>query len=307
MKIKSRFWILFIIGILIVSSPISAKAGESTLLAITKRIVLEAAKIGIDEAGNFVLGPVWRLLKRVVKPVYDELQERYPNLGLKGTPAAEAAAQEAVRDLSHDKRLEEMLNDGFKNLQEGQAAIMAELNRMNRVFNTHGKTLESIQHVQERILDELNRDRQRTQTTELKEYSLLTEFEETANKNNTPPDLRALFKLGLLRSLHTKEVLENGKPHTYYTYVSTGVLVDANQNSISFLRRPTMYYIYTSGSFQDFGYVNCRDVTETYLGTDGNRYPTKYIEGFPYNITGVVTGKPTYCRIRGEWKQMGLR
>ena len=308
MNINRWLGVVFIVGILILSAPLSATAGDSTLLAVTKKVLWEAAKIGIDEAGNRVVGPTaWRYLKRVVNPVYDELQRRYPRIKLKGTAEAKVAAQNAIAELEKDINLQKMLNDGFADLKEGQSAIILELNRMNKVFNSFDETLETIMDTEEKILDSLKKDRKQSPTTELKEYDILAEFEKQATENNTPPLIRAFFRMGLLRSLYIKDVLENGKAFTTYTYVISGELIN-DGTKVIFDSRPTKYYIYTSGSFKDFGFDDCRDVTESYEGADGKRYPVKLFENFPDDLTTIRDfGPRTFCRIRGVWKLIGSR
>ena len=53
------------------------------ILAVTKHITREGAKLGIDEVGTRIFGSAWMPVKNVVlTPVFGELQKRYPKLFL---------------------------------------------------------------------------------------------------------------------------------------------------------------------------------------------------------------------------------
>ncbi len=55
---------------------------DGPLLAVTKQIIRATVSIGIDEAGSRLLGSTaWNYMKRVIKPVYGQLENKYPREG----------------------------------------------------------------------------------------------------------------------------------------------------------------------------------------------------------------------------------
>ena len=84
------------------------------ILAVTKHIIREGAKLGIDEVGTRIFGSAGMPVKNVVlTPVFGELQKRYPKLFLADDPEALAAAKEAEAALVSDPMLTKMLEEGF--------------------------------------------------------------------------------------------------------------------------------------------------------------------------------------------------
>ena len=79
------------------------------ILAVTKHIIREGAKLGIDEVGTRIFGSAWMPVKNVVlTPVFGELQKRYPKLFLADDPEALAAAKQAEAALVSDPMLKKM-------------------------------------------------------------------------------------------------------------------------------------------------------------------------------------------------------
>ena len=64
----------------------SSKSSQG-LLSLAKKIIREGAIIGLDEAGSRIAGPTaWRYVKKVMAPVVQELEKRYPKLLLPPLP-----------------------------------------------------------------------------------------------------------------------------------------------------------------------------------------------------------------------------
>jgi tetratricopeptide (TPR) repeat protein len=103
--------------------------GSNSLLELAKKVIRKAGEVGLDAAGGYVCGPAWPYAKKMLSPVLEELERRYPKLFLVSEEAAKAA-----KDLSEDKALQELLQSGFAGLKSGQEQILAALVR-------HDKTL----------------------------------------------------------------------------------------------------------------------------------------------------------------------
>lgn len=108
------------------------------LISVTKQIIRAAAKLGIEEAGTRVMGSAWAPFKAMLSPVFGELEKRNPKFflldvprGTKPSPSVEAqlAAKKTVEDLSSDKKLQTLVMDGFKNLEQCQYEIKEQIEK----------------------------------------------------------------------------------------------------------------------------------------------------------------------------------
>lgn len=115
---------------------------SQSLIALTKSILRQAAEVGIEEAGTRICGSMWPTVKKMLTPVVDALQKRYPKLFLAGTDEAKKAAEAASNDLSNDAGLQKMLSDSFSKLEEGQAEILDVLSRNSETLKQIGESID---------------------------------------------------------------------------------------------------------------------------------------------------------------------
>src|SRR6516162_10195012 len=97
---------------------------SQSLLSVTKAIIRKAAENGLDEAGTRICCSGWPYVKKMLSPVVDELQRRFPKLFLVGSDEAKAAATQAQSTLDNDPNLQKMLSDSFSKLEHGQDEIL---------------------------------------------------------------------------------------------------------------------------------------------------------------------------------------
>jgi hypothetical protein len=97
---------------------------STNFLDITKKVIREGAKIGLDEAGTRICGSAWQYVKQVMSPVVDELQNRYPKLFLLDPKDADTIGKEAADALSGDAALQRILDQRLSSLSEGQEEIL---------------------------------------------------------------------------------------------------------------------------------------------------------------------------------------
>lgn len=98
-------------------------------MEITKKIIYNTAKLGLESAGALVCGPVWPVVKKIFSPVINTLASKFPDLLLKDKKKAAEAAEKAVEALSRDKALQMMIQDGFLKLEDNQEMILRILAR----------------------------------------------------------------------------------------------------------------------------------------------------------------------------------
>ncbi len=107
-------------------------------ISLAKKVVREAVGIGLEEAGTRICGPTaWKYVQKLLSPVIDELQHRFPKLFLVTEEAEKAAAS-----LSSDKALQAMLNQGFTRLESGQSVILALLAQQNETLQGIGTSID---------------------------------------------------------------------------------------------------------------------------------------------------------------------
>jgi tetratricopeptide (TPR) repeat protein len=96
----------------------------SGIAVVAKKVLRGAAEVGLDAAGLAVCGPMWPFFKKVLTPVVEELEKRYPKLFL-----VPEEADKAVAALEEDKGLLEALDSKFDQefaaLHEGQKEIVS--------------------------------------------------------------------------------------------------------------------------------------------------------------------------------------
>lgn len=102
-----------------------------SFISVAKRILRSAAELGIEEAGLRICGSGWQPLKKVLTPVFKELERRYPKMLL-----VPEEMQKAEADLANDPNIAALLQEKLAALQEGQFEIL-------RVLLRHDQTLQS--------------------------------------------------------------------------------------------------------------------------------------------------------------------
>jgi tetratricopeptide (TPR) repeat protein len=100
---------------------------SSGIANVAKAVLREAVKFGLDEAGSRVCGQTaWNAVKKVLAPVFGELERRYPKMFL-----VDEEMEKAQADLSSDPLLAEQIRDHLAGLKEGHAEIMQLLVRFD--------------------------------------------------------------------------------------------------------------------------------------------------------------------------------
>jgi tetratricopeptide (TPR) repeat protein len=100
------------------------------LLKLCQKLIIKSAGKGIDHVGNHFCGPAWPYIKKVFTPVLDKLREEYPDL-FDDPKEAEKAADALLTNTE----LQQLIADGFDNLDQGQDEIRAILAQQNEVIN----------------------------------------------------------------------------------------------------------------------------------------------------------------------------
>lgn len=119
------------------------------ILSITKKIIRKAAEIGLDQAGALIIPGAWPYFKKVISPVVDELQRRYPKMLLVDDEEALRDSEKAVEALSTDKKLQKLLEDGFSRLEQGQEEILDELDRIDGILQGIGTSVDRLSEMTE--------------------------------------------------------------------------------------------------------------------------------------------------------------
>jgi tetratricopeptide (TPR) repeat protein len=108
----------------------------SAFLAVTKKVIRNAAQFGVERSGEIVLGPAWPLVKGIIAPVIEELERRFPKIFL-----LPEETEKAVDALAKDTVLQNLLEDGLKNLETGQMEVLAALARQDSTLQAIGAAI----------------------------------------------------------------------------------------------------------------------------------------------------------------------
>lgn len=143
-------------------APMSDQSTLSKTLAETAgEVLLEAAEFGLDWSGEKLLGSKgWEGFKRILNPVVEKLQEKFPALKFGKADDAQSieAAREAVSYLQQDPELHNLLIQGFINLEQGQSEILASVDRLGKLVEAkHDEQMRLLQQMDEKLsnVDEL--------------------------------------------------------------------------------------------------------------------------------------------------------
>lgn len=268
----------------------SAGASDQPLLSVAKKVLRAAVGVGVEVAGHHILGPTaWSYFKRIVTPVFEKLEERYPKLFL-----SEEDSSQAIDALSNDAQLQDLLTQGFMQLGEGQTILMAELNRMNMSLERVGRTVTDTHEMTAEILAILREEREARPTNSLQEVTSLVDLERTVG-----PELAPYTRFNLAHSFHLNEVLENGAANATYRFFLSAYWSD--DEILHF--EPTEYRVQVFGKYTDEEGRTCRDIEESYA-PKGKWQPLRLREVRLTNTQTQLrrTGKEvTFCRVQGRW------
>jgi len=110
---------------------------NTNLISVTKQVIRAAAKFGIDEAGSRIMGSAWKPFKAMLSPVINELEKRFPELFLlvespvdSPTADVQAVARQVIAEINSDKVLQQLILQGFNELDEGQYEIKNQINKL---------------------------------------------------------------------------------------------------------------------------------------------------------------------------------
>jgi hypothetical protein len=131
---------------------------SSDILSITKTILLNTAKVGMEEAGTRLMGSAWPYLKAALEPLFQELTRRNPRFArLLGKPAQseEALAREVVREISNDPSLQNLVIDGFANLKQGQRDILRQVGQIETMLAQQNDRIRNLESRTDQQLNEI--------------------------------------------------------------------------------------------------------------------------------------------------------
>ena len=112
------------------------------ILSIAQAVIRKGAEIGLDEAGTRIAGSAWPYIKKVMAPVVEELERRYPKLFLVGDREASASAEKAANELSQDLQLQKIVDDGLASLKQGQEEILRLLSKYDGTLQDIGQRVD---------------------------------------------------------------------------------------------------------------------------------------------------------------------
>lgn len=245
------------------------------LVDIAGDVLLEAAKFGLDLAGERILGSKgWDGFKRILSPVVSRLQEEFPALrfGRDDDPQAAQAAGQAAAYLENSPELQGLLSAGFMSLQEGQGEILASIDRMERLMTAH-------HNEQMKLLKEMNEQ--------------LGSSAGLPKRVDVTDVVDRVFLLSRIRARHEGREFNQNVSGFIATAAGAGVFVErVLEQGNPFVRYETkiadqMYYATPSAQFTDNSGRPCRKVS-----TDTP------VWGEPHKRISV---EAKHCKEEGDW------
>lgn len=105
------------------------------LVSLTKKVLIEAVKFGLEEGGQRVCGPIaWQFFKKIIEPVTAEIKKKYPDV----FSLDQQVADKAAKDLSENEELRRLLSSEFDRLwaeqKDNQQEIIIVLERQGRML-----------------------------------------------------------------------------------------------------------------------------------------------------------------------------
>jgi len=160
--IRYSILILIVISAIVPLSAVHSKSSDDTtsskIILVAKKIILNAAKLGLEEAGTRLMGSTWPYFKAAMSPILTELKERYPGfasaLDASG-PNAEAEASRAINEISNDPKLQALIIDGFANIQNGQREIVNRIGEMEEVLHNQNESIINLHIASDKKIDKL--------------------------------------------------------------------------------------------------------------------------------------------------------
>lgn len=160
--VRHLILVLIVIFIIVPLSSVHSKSSDGTtsskIILIAKKIIFDAAKLGLEEAGTRLMGSAWPYFKAVMTPILDELKERYPGLASAlnaSGPNAEAEVSRAANEISNDPKLQALIIDAFSNIENGQREIVNRIGEMEAVLSRQNETIISLQIASDKKIDRL--------------------------------------------------------------------------------------------------------------------------------------------------------
>lgn len=124
---------------------------STSLISVAKKILRKAVAVGIEEAGTRICGASgWGVVQKVISPVVEELERRFPKLLLVPEELDKAEAA-----LAEDELFENLVQEELALLKEGHTEIMAVLARHDEKLQSYRDLI--IRAVKE--ADKKNRER----------------------------------------------------------------------------------------------------------------------------------------------------
>jgi hypothetical protein len=131
---------------------------SAKLVLVAKKIIIESAKVGLEEAGTRLMGSSWKYFKAALSPLFEELKRQYPSfarvLDTSGPGAQTEAARIADR-LSTDPQLQALIVDGFANLKNGQREIINRIGEMQAVLYRQNESMMALQRASDEKLEKI--------------------------------------------------------------------------------------------------------------------------------------------------------
>ena len=131
---------------------------SSKLVEIAKCVVINAAEIGVEDAGSRLMGSAWPYLKSALKPLFGELEHRYPRFAeliAKPGPDADKLTNQITNDISKDPKLKEAILFGFANIACGQNDILVRIRAIEETLSEQESDLKNSLSLIDKKVDEV--------------------------------------------------------------------------------------------------------------------------------------------------------
>ena len=255
------------------------------ILSVAKKIIRKAAEVGLDQAGSLIMPTAWPFFKKILMPVVEELERRYPKMFLVGDEKAIIDSEKAIKALSKDSKLKKLLDEGFANLEHGQEQILDELDQIDEKLREIGGSIDRISEMTEdgfnQVLQALKE--QRSEDASLEAIDIEEDVKKQMKRVGAPPAVAALIEISSAIGSFMKEVIETGKPNKTYKRDIAGIIKGQGKDA-RILREMTEYRATASAPYEDEYGRTCREITLTHLN-DGK----------------WISGTETFYFHRGQW------
>jgi len=257
------------------------------ILSVTKKIIRKAAEVGLDHAGTLILGGAWPYFKKILSPVVEDLERRYPKMLLVGDALAIPDSEKALKALTKEPRFQEMLENGFSKLKDGQGDILRELDRIDAILQEIGESIDHLSDMTEDGFKDVLKALKtaRSSRSELEEQTPADFVDELLRGVDVTPKIAKLARFSGSKAQFIKEVLDDGKPNTTYRRELKGLIKNND-----FIPEPTEYMVRVSEIFRDELNRQCREVEVQWHADDKWEKETW-----------------TFFQERGKWEGAGIK